>query len=418
MKQPTSARGSSKCNPLKPSETEAARKPSPRAMSKTASGVTSTPRAGSSTPRGTSARPPADSGRRTNLGQSRAVLAGQQLAPAGKNESPPAGRSGSAPTTRAEAAKRDKQPKGTAGMTLLDVPSLPAERDPARGLDDGVASSQREPIGGGKKKGGAATGGLTPENGTPRVAGTPRKGGVATERGGGGSSTPRGGTPRVAATPRDAKGAENDSSRHRRASTNARSAAATPRGDPLMAGKTFRMPLTAKTEKLLEKLDPDLRPDGKPDDKPSRHRLAPPASMTLLFNCVSSNFDFISGDKVDSLPEAHAFDLKAARSGLSIGRVKVAPAKGTEFAERVEFPSEWLVRRASYDGLAIPSLLTASLRVRPWAVRTGTVAPPPHRLAPMCISASPLRPNCAPCLPLARASASFSSPRRWPRTMA
>ena len=129
-----------------------------------------------------------------------------------------------------------------------------------------------------------------------------------------------------------------------------------------MAGKTFRMPLSAKTEKLLEKMDPDLRPDGKPDDKPSRHRLAPPASMTLLFNCVSSNFDYISGDKVDSLPEAHAFDLKAVKSGISIGRIKVAPAKGTEFAERVEFPSEWLVRSHA-ERLAAPlSLPSASPR--------------------------------------------------------
>ena len=85
------------------------------------------------------------------------------------------------------------------------------------------------------------------------------------------------------------------------------------RSDPLMAGRTFRMPLSPKTEKLLEKLDPDLRPDGKPDDKPSRHRLAPPAGMNLLFNCVSSNFDVLSGDRVDTLPEALAFELKAVR---------------------------------------------------------------------------------------------------------
>ena len=138
--------------------------------------------------------------------------------------------------------------------------------------------TQREPLGAARrppKSAAAATGG-----GTPRSApkGTPRD---ATK-----------GTPRAAAP-----GAESPAAR----------------SDPLMAGRTFRMPLSPKTEKLLEKLDPDLRPDGKPDDKPSRHRLAPPAGMNLLFNCVSSNFDVLSGDRVDTLPEALAFELKAVR---------------------------------------------------------------------------------------------------------
>lgn len=146
--------------------------------------------------------------------------------------------------------------------------------------------TQREPLGAARrppKSAAAATGG-----GTPRSApkGTPRDATKVTPR----DATK--GTPRAAAP-----GAEPPAAR----------------SDPLMAGRTFRMPLSPKTEKLLEKLDPDLRPDGKPDDKPSRHRLAPPAGMNLLFNCVSSNFDVLSGDRVDTLPEALAFELKAVR---------------------------------------------------------------------------------------------------------
>ena len=69
-------------------------------------------------------------------------------------------------------------------------------------------------------------------------------------------------------------------------------------------------------------------------------------------------------------------------SGYTVGRVKVAPAKGTEFAERVEFPSDWLVGEEhgiEHDGLERRALLElrlkwkdsgkdkeARLRVAPW----------------------------------------------------
>lgn len=115
----------------------------------------------------------------------------------------------------------------------------------------------------------------------------------------------------------------------------------------------------------LGKVDPDLRPDGKPDDKPSRHRLAPPAGMALLFNPCSCHFDVLSGDEVSTVPAAEAFDLRASHSGATVGRVKVSPVKGTDFAERVEFPSEWLLGEEhglEHDGLERRAILEMRLK--------------------------------------------------------
>ena len=50
-------------------------------------------------------------------------------------------------------------------------------------------------------------------------------------------------------------------------------------------------------EALLEKKDAaETRPSGRQEEQPSRHRLAPPAGMSLLFNCARSSFDVSSGD--------------------------------------------------------------------------------------------------------------------------
>jgi hypothetical protein len=50
----------------------------------------------------------------------------------------------------------------------------------------------------------------------------------------------------------------------------------------------------------------------------------------------------ISGDAT-LLSDHDPFDLKGPRSGTSIGRIKIAPAKGTPLVERVEFSNDWLL---------------------------------------------------------------------------
>ena len=50
----------------------------------------------------------------------------------------------------------------------------------------------------------------------------------------------------------------------------------------------------------------------------------------------------ISGEAT-LLSDHDPFDLKGPRSGTSIGRIKIAPAKGTPLVERIEFSNEWLL---------------------------------------------------------------------------
>ena len=83
------------------------------------------------------------------------------------------------------------------------------------------------------------------------------------------------------------------------------------------------------------------RPRGRQDGAPSRHDLAPGLGAALLFNCFKAKFEVISGD-VSTLSDHDPFDLKGPRSGISLGRIKISPEKGTSLVDRVEFPNVWL----------------------------------------------------------------------------
>ena len=108
------------------------------------------------------------------------------------------------------------------------------------------------------------------------------------------------------------------------------------------------LPPNAKKAAGLPVISPaGTRPRGRQDGAPSRHDLAPveiekgKPGWTLLFNCFKARFEVISGDAT-LLSDHDPFDLKGPRSGISIGRIKISPEKGTPLMNRVEFPNEWL----------------------------------------------------------------------------
>ena len=97
------------------------------------------------------------------------------------------------------------------------------------------------------------------------------------------------------------------------------------------------------------------RPSGRPDEMPSRHVNIKDAGMLLMFNCHRASFELLQGD-LGTLPESEALDIKSLVSPATIGRVKIAPEKGTPFVERVEFPNEWRMgdeHGLEHDGLQV-----------------------------------------------------------------
>ena len=60
-----------------------------------------------------------------------------------------------------------------------------------------------------------------------------------------------------------------------------------------------------------------------------------------MFNCHRSGYEISRGD-ITTLP-GRSLDLAPTKSLQVIGRCKIAPSKGTEFLDRVEFPNEWRV---------------------------------------------------------------------------
>ena len=82
------------------------------------------------------------------------------------------------------------------------------------------------------------------------------------------------------------------------------------------------------------------RPSGKAEEMPSRHGHVPLCGLVLMFNCHRSSFELLQGD-LATLPESEAIDIKSLLSNNSLGRVKIAPEKGTPFVDRVEFPNDW-----------------------------------------------------------------------------
>ena len=95
-------------------------------------------------------------------------------------------------------------------------------------------------------------------------------------------------------------------------------------------------------------------PMGRPDElAPSRHERIPPACVVLMFNCFECSFDLGHGD-LKTLPESDTTELRSLTSGKVIGRVKIAPEKGTAFEERVMFNNDWYVgseHGLNHDGL-------------------------------------------------------------------
>ena len=74
-----------------------------------------------------------------------------------------------------------------------------------------------------------------------------------------------------------------------------------------------------------------------------------------MFNCNRCSFELQQGD-LTTLPESEALDLKSMLNQTTIGRVKIAPEKGTLFIDRVEFPNEWKVgdeHGLIHDGLQV-----------------------------------------------------------------
>ena len=84
------------------------------------------------------------------------------------------------------------------------------------------------------------------------------------------------------------------------------------------------------------------RPSGRSDEMPSRHRDTPLSSLVLMFNCCRCTFELLAGD-LSTLPESEALEMKSLFNNTTIGRVKIAPEKGTPFIDRVEFPNEWRI---------------------------------------------------------------------------
>ena len=85
------------------------------------------------------------------------------------------------------------------------------------------------------------------------------------------------------------------------------------------------------------------RPTGRPEGQPSRHEfVTEPAAMVLMFNCHRCGFKLSKGD-ITTMPESETVELRSVKSLVSVGRCKIAPSKGTEFIDRVEFPNEWRV---------------------------------------------------------------------------
>ena len=79
--------------------------------------------------------------------------------------------------------------------------------------------------------------------------------------------------------------------------------------------------------------DENKRPAGRPDEATvSRHERVPPARVVLMFNCHISSFELLAGD-MTTLPEAEVISLKSLTSGKELGRVKIAPEKGTPVEE-------------------------------------------------------------------------------------
>ena len=81
-----------------------------------------------------------------------------------------------------------------------------------------------------------------------------------------------------------------------------------------------------------------------------------------MFNCNRCSFELQQGD-LTTLPESEALDLKSMLNQTTIGRVKIAPEKGTLFIDRVEFPNEWKVgdeHGLIHDGLQVYAAHTHS----------------------------------------------------------
>ena len=75
------------------------------------------------------------------------------------------------------------------------------------------------------------------------------------------------------------------------------------------------------------------RPHGRPDGMPSRHENVPPVSLILMFNCHRAECRLTMGD-ISSMPDAEDVPLRSLESLQVLGRVKIAPDKGTPFMER------------------------------------------------------------------------------------
>ena len=89
--------------------------------------------------------------------------------------------------------------------------------------------------------------------------------------------------------------------------------------------------------------DEAKRPGGRPEGQPSRHEcVLEQAAMVLMFNCYRSGYELSSGD-ISTMPESEALDMRSTKSMAVIGRLKIAPSKGTEFLDRIEFTNEWKV---------------------------------------------------------------------------
>ena len=191
-----------------------------------------------------------------------------------------------------------------------------------------------------------------------------------------------------------------------------------------------RKPLRADArEALLKKCGPPAQevnfirneskpPAGRLDDlAPSRHERVPPQRIVLMFNwCVAAaksptlacrrrlapptmaltrhransrcalsfeaSFSLAGGD-ILSLPEAETMEVRSLTSGKVLGRVKLAPEKGTPIEDRMAFVDNWFVgseHGLHHDGLQADGFIelrldwrdahdnprVALLRVVPW----------------------------------------------------
>ena len=104
-----------------------------------------------------------------------------------------------------------------------------------------------------------------------------------------------------------------------------------------------KKPLTEEAQKVNRYVRNEAhRPAGKQEEMPSRHDNTPIATLMLMFNCNRCSFELSAGDLL-TLPESEALDIKSLLNNTTLGRVKIAPEKGTPFVDRVEFPNEWRV---------------------------------------------------------------------------